>query len=459
MTEESNWWVTLSAYARPVHGRLHRLLLVIRTVPRARAMRRAATAALASVLAMTVLAGCTAGDAATVEVPALADGKLPDETVSQLADIVTSTAAQYGATGAIVGVWVPWSGSWVTGIGTDATGAEVSPDMSFRAGGITREMTCDALYGLVADRKVKLDDAVNTYVVGIPGAAYDGITLGMLCDGTSGLPSVPYSLRESNYDTLDRVWSPRELASFGLSLPGHAEPGAAYDGSDTGYLLLGLALQQASGLTAAELYAKYVTVPLALASTQLPGVAGADPTPAPALAGLYSPITDTGMRACDASIDVTESSSSVGFTDSGITSTISDLGRYALALASKSNDKTMPDARFETPVMVAADGPSWYSAKGGALFAGSLVGQKGTAPGYSTAAFSDPTTGLTVAVALNNGTAGADIAQAVAFALAAVASKAPAASGETAPDTGMPWTVEEMIQPLAARAMCPQPQG
>jgi len=422
-------------------------------------MRRAAAAALASVLAMTVLAGCTSGEAAKVDVPALADGKLPADTVSQLTDIVTSAAAQYGATGAIVGVWVPWSGSWVAGVGTDATGAEVSADMSFRAGGITREMTCDVLHGMVDDRTVKLDDAVNTYVVGIPGAAYDGITLGMLCDGTSGLPNVPGSLRESNYDTLDRVWQPRELASFGLSLAGRGEPGAAYDGADTGYLLLGMALQQASGLTAAELFAKYVTAPLALSATQLPDFAGADPTPAPALHGLYSPITESGMRACDASVDVTESSSSAGFTDSGVTSTITDLGRYAIAVASKSDKKTMPAARFENPLAVSPDGPSWYSAKGGSLFAGSLIGQKGAAPGYSTAAFSDPTTGLTVAVVLNNGTAGADIAQSVAFALAAVASKAPAASGEKAPDTGMPWTVEEMIQPLAARAMCPQPQG
>ncbi|WP_433675810.1 serine hydrolase domain-containing protein [Microbacterium gorillae] len=432
---------------------------MIRTVPRARAMRRAVTAALASVLAMTVLAGCTAGDAATVDVPALADGKLPDDTVAQMTDMVTRTAAEFGASGAIVGVWVPWSGSWVAGIGTDSTGADVTTDMSFRIGGVTREMTCDVLYGLVADRVVKLDDSVNTYVVGIPGAAYDGITLQMLCDGTSGIPNVPGTLRETNFTTLDRIWQPRELASFGLSLPGRAEPGAAYNGADTGYLLLGLALQQASGLTATELIAKYVATPLALPSTELPTATAAKPAPAPSLGGLYTPVGEGGIRACEASIDVTKSSSSIGFTDSGATSTISDLGRYARALASKSNARTMPDSRFSEPMVVSPEGPSWYAAKGGALFAGSLVGQAGATPGYVTAAFSDPATGLTVAVVLNNGTGGGDIAQNLAFELADVASKAPAASGETAPDTGMPWTADEIAQSLTARAMCPQPQG
>ncbi len=56
---------------------------------------------------------------------------------------------------AIVGVWAPWSGSWVAGIGTQDRegGAELSTDMSFRIADVTRLMTCDVLYAL-ADRDV-----------------------------------------------------------------------------------------------------------------------------------------------------------------------------------------------------------------------------------------------------------------------------------------------------------------
>ena len=61
-------------------------------------------------------------------------------------------------------------------------------------------------------------------------------------------------------------------------------------------------------------------------------------------------------------------------------------------------------------------------------------------PGYLTAAFADPNVGLTVAVVLNNSAIGADVAAYLAWELAAIASKAPAAAGETAPEAGLPWT-------------------
>ena len=47
-------------------------------------------------------------------------------------------------------------------------------------------------------------------------------------------------------------------------------------------------------------------------------------------------------------------------------------------------------------------------------------------PGYATAAFSDPQSGLTVAVVLNNSGGGAGFAEYLAWELAAIASKAPA---------------------------------
>ena len=41
--------------------------------------------------------------------------------------------------------------------------------MQFRAGTITRAMTCDVLYAVAAEGKVSLDDSVSTYVAGSPG--------------------------------------------------------------------------------------------------------------------------------------------------------------------------------------------------------------------------------------------------------------------------------------------------
>ena len=49
------------------------------------------------------------------------------------------------------------------------------------------------------------------------------------------------------------MWDPRELAGYGLGEPRTTEPGTAYVDSDAGYVLLGLALERATGRTAPEL--------------------------------------------------------------------------------------------------------------------------------------------------------------------------------------------------------------
>jgi D-alanyl-D-alanine carboxypeptidase len=82
-----------------------------------------------------------------------------------------------------------------------------------------------------------------------------------------------------------------------------------------------------------------------------------------------------------------------------------------------------------------------------------MIGQHGWTPGYATAAYSDPTTGFTVAVVLNDSTAGAVFAQQLSWELAAIASKAPAASGETAPEFGLPFTAEQYHAATAEAAL------
>ena len=74
-------------------------------------------------------------------------------------------------------------------------------------------------------------------------------------------------------------------------------------------------------------------------------------------------------------------------------------------------------------------------------------------PGYATAAYSDPATGFTVAVVLNDSTKGAAIVQSLAWELAALASKAPAASGQTAPEFGLPFSAEQYHQAITDAAI------
>lgn len=419
-----------------------------------RSTHRRAIAVIAGALASAlVFTGCSFTDSAARDLPAQTERPFPDETVQRLTDAVTHAMGTTGSSGAIVGVWAPWSGSWVSGLGTQRPdgGGDVSSDLVFRAGKVTRAMTCDVLFEVAAAGKVKLSDSISTYVSGVPDIA--DVTLLELCDGTSGIGSYAGQLSSSWLTNPARVWDPRYLASFGLGQPRTTEPGTAYRDSDAGYVLLGLALERATDSTAAELIRTYVAEPLGLEVTAL----GELPSSG-ALAGGQSVNNAEGALDCAQPVDLTTASSSTGFTDAGAVTDIEDLGRYVQGLAAGA--LVQDEDRFGAPVPVTLDGPTWYSADGGALLAGSLIGQYGKVPGYITAAFADPDSGLTVAVVLNNSAADGAVGQYLAWELAAIASKAPAAAGQTVPEAGLPWTAEQYHETIAAAAVCtPPPAG
>ncbi|MEN2738759.1 serine hydrolase domain-containing protein [Microbacterium sp. X-17] len=405
------------------------------------------------VVAVAVLvAGCSGGSVRP-NVPSQASGALAADMQSQLQDAAEFAMKASGSSGALVGVWAPWSGTWVVGLGVadTATGAAADPAMSFRATTLTRPMTCDVLYALVANGTVSPSDLVSKYVPTVIGL--NGVTLGELCDGTSGVGSYRPSVESMWLQNPGRVWDPRELVSYGIGRLAASAPGTAWVDSDAGYQLLGLALEAASGRKAADLYGMYVTGPLGLSQTALPDPAPADPGRDP-LHGYVSARGADGAVACTAPTDVTDLSSSIGFTDSGVVSTLDDAKTYTQALAAGSLLPSGVD-RFASAKSPSADAPTWFTTGGGAFRAGSLVGQYGSVPGYLTASFADPGTGLTVVVVLNDSAAPAQLAGDLAWQLAAIASKATPAAGRDAATSGLPWTAPQLHDAIAKSAVCP----
>lgn len=417
--------------------------------------RRAVAAAAAVVVAMLGLSGCSPNASVGIDVPAQVDAELPADTVAQLEAAVTSAMGAAGATGAIVGVWAPWSGTWIAGLGAQGPGdAEpVSSDMTFRAATITRAMTCDVLYRVVRNGTVALDDKVTQYVPSVPELTE--VTLRELCDSSSGLGAYSPQLQAMWMANPDRVWNSRELASYGLATKEDSAPGSTFRESDAGYLLLGLALERATGQSMSHLLQQQVTGPLGLGATSLPSASPQAPGPRP-LHGHWSAPDAEGAWNCTDPLDITEISASIGGADSGVVTDITDLGRYAQALASGALVGEDSE-RFAAPLTVGEDQPSWFTTAGGAYQAGSLVGQYGSIPGYMTAAFADPDTGMSIAVVLNNSGANESIASWLAWELAAIASKAPAAEGQSAPEAGLPWTAQQFHDQILANAICAPP--
>ncbi|WP_345752155.1 serine hydrolase domain-containing protein [Microbacterium rhizophilus] len=413
--------------------------------------RAAAVLAATAALALTV-SGCTGDEPSQARTPEQVTGDLPGDTVDQLQEAVEHAMAATGSSGAIVGVWVPWAGAWVTGLGTTGPGSseKVTTDMAFRITSMTRPMTCDVLYGLVQDGVVKLDDPVSDYVPSTPDL--DDVTLQELCDNTSGLGRSSDTLLDNALRTPEREWNPREVAAAGLGKD-RTEAGVAFTDSDTGYILLGIALQNATSESPAALFRKYVTAPLGLDATGLPG-RDADVPGDPALRGWYSDQEDR-EAGCAEPREYTKLSASLGYTDSGAVSTISELGVYTEALASRAKDGDAFAPRWGGAKPISTSSDSWYQYAGGTFVAGSMIGQQGAVPGYLTSAYADTDNGLTVAVVLNNSAAPESLVGYLAKELAAIVSKVPARQGETAPDFGLPWTAEDYHQRIADRAVCP----
>ncbi|RWZ59223.1 class A beta-lactamase-related serine hydrolase [Labedella populi] len=395
---------------------------------------------------LLALAGCSTDGSAAIDLPAQTDAPLTGDISGRIDDAVDRAMSLAAAPGAIVGVWAPWSGFQLKGYGEAEIGGEaMSPDMHFRAASTTKAMTCTVLLGLVDEGRVALHDLASEFVsvVGI-----EGITLGQLCQSTSGLGNFRSTFQSQFVSNPTRRWVPEELVSDGVARSSDAAPGSAYTDDDTAYVLLGMALQRIGGEPLGDLFEKYVFDPIGMRESSLPAAATTT-LPEPAAHG-YQVVGDD----CAAPKDLSELSPSMLGTSGGAVTTADDLKRFAQAFATGSMFSDETAKTQWTTVPLGGDAPTWQGYGYGAFQIGPLRGQVGNIPGFSTAAFSDPATGLTVVVMLNSSSARGKLVRALALELASYAAAAPAADGQTRPEPTLPWSPEQMQAESTSAAVC-----
>lgn len=156
----------------------------------------------------------------------------------------------------------------VAAAAADKTGSvsRISPETApeagrFEIGSVTKTMTATLLALLAGDGIVSLDDEIGGWLDAGPNA---GVTLRELATHTSGLPPVApgYDLRQA-----DRLnpWADftAQLAEEGLRQAARS-PGGAWQYSNFGYQLLGLALELASGQAYPDLLRDRLLDPLGM---------------------------------------------------------------------------------------------------------------------------------------------------------------------------------------------------
>jgi CubicO group peptidase (beta-lactamase class C family) len=128
--------------------------------------------------------------------------------------------------------------------GVDKSASPVTPETNFRVGPFTKVLTAAAVLKLVDEGKLSLDDSAVDWLPGLP-EAFAPVTVRMLLDHTSGLPPYQGLLNEKQTPEATDLNVLRMLSRLPQASLGSLPPRTAY--CDTGYVLLGLVVRQASG--------------------------------------------------------------------------------------------------------------------------------------------------------------------------------------------------------------------
>ena len=194
----------------------------------------------------------------------------------------------------------------------------VTPATNFRLASVSKQFTAAGILLLSEDKKLRLDDRLAQWLPSLPPATRD-VTLRHLLTHTSGLidyedvmpPSQTAQL--GDHDVL-RLLESQDRTYFA--------PGAGYRYSNSGYVLLGLVIEKASGQTFTQFLRQRIFEPLGMRNT----VAHVESrTVVPHRAYGYSFENDRWVRT-----DQSPTSATLG--DGGIYSSIDDLARWDAAL-------------------------------------------------------------------------------------------------------------------------------
>lgn len=336
------------------------------------------------------------------------------EYVAEVESTVDRLMRDNAIPGAVIQISSPDRGDWTGTFGTSTldTDDPISADDHFRIGSNTKTMTVTAILQLVQEGRVSLEDPISKYIDGVPNG--DTITIAQLAEMRSGLYS--YTFDPEFNATLDRepekVWTQEELLQIAFSRPVNFPPGEQFEYSNTNTVLLGLVIEELTGMPVADAFDERIFAPLELGNTSFPAIEDAsipDPHPQGYMFGTNVSTIDTFELPDDQQAaavagtlkpnDVTDDNPSWAWTAGAAISTVDDMTTYVKALVGGGLlDRQMQQTRLDS-VQSVGRGTAGYGL-GMARF-GPLLGHDGQLPGFMTFMGHDPDTDLTIVIATN----------------------------------------------------------
>jgi CubicO group peptidase (beta-lactamase class C family) len=203
------------------------------------------------------------------------------------------------------------------------TDTAATPATNYRLASVTKQFTAAAILLLAEDGRLRLDDPVARWLPSLP-AGPGAATLHQLLTHTSGLldyedfvpepaPGGPTPVQLRDADVL-RLLEPHDRTLF--------PPGSDYRYSNSGYALLALVVERASGRSFPAYLRENIFLPLGMDATQ----ARVDHGPPVARRAYGHALVDGAWRRAD------QSPTSAVLGDGGVYASIDDLARWDAAL-------------------------------------------------------------------------------------------------------------------------------
>jgi CubicO group peptidase (beta-lactamase class C family) len=261
----------------------------------------------------------------------------------------------------------------------------VTPETDFRLASVTKQFTAAAILLLAEDGRLGLDDPVRRWLPSLPAAA-DAVTIRHLLTHTGGLVDyehvIPATMTEQLHDADVLALLEREPRTYFAA-------GTAYRYSNSGYALLALVVERASGESFAEFLRERIFTPLRM-SGAVAHRDGKDSVPHRAYG--YSDENGGWLRT-----DQSQTSAVLG--DGGIYASIDDLAKWDAALY---DDRLLGDAsrRLAFAPATATDDPAVRYGFGWRITGGSLW-HSGETRGFRNVIVRFPERRLTVVMLTN----------------------------------------------------------
>jgi CubicO group peptidase (beta-lactamase class C family) len=153
--------------------------------------------------------------------------------------------------------------------GESMTGVPATADMHFRNGAVAISYVATLLLQLVDENKMTLDDKLSMYLPDLPHA--DEVTVRQLAQMTSGYQDFVLGndeFAQIAYADVFKAWTTEDQLALALDKPLWFEPGTNWAYAHTNYVILGLVLEEVTGMPLEDALQEKVLDPLGLTNTK-----------------------------------------------------------------------------------------------------------------------------------------------------------------------------------------------